>query len=190
MTETPAWWRERAPVVVVEGTRCHRAIRVTKTLRESLGSRMTVFAYDRRGRGESDAGASPWSVDREVEDLTAVFEAAGGTPYVVAASSGGTLALEAARRGVAMERLAVYETPSDFQQGWPLPEGYYGEVKPETLVIAGGKSPEYMRNAQAAVAAQLPHGRLLTLPGQTHMVKAKPTTPALLDHFGLASIDG
>jgi hypothetical protein len=28
--------------------------------------------------------------------------------------------------------------------------------------------------------------RLLTLPGQTHMVKAKPTTPALLDHFGLA----
>ena len=74
---------------------------------------------------------------------------------------------------------------SDFQQGRPLPEGYYGEVKPETLVIAGGKSPEYMRNSQAAVAAQLPHGRLLTLPGQTHMVKAKPTTPALLDHFGL-----
>jgi hypothetical protein len=74
---------------------------------------------------------------------------------------------------------------SAFQQGRPLPEGYYAEVKPETLVIAGGKSPEYMRNAQAAVAAQLTHGRLLTLPGQTHMVKARPTTPALLDHFGL-----
>ena len=43
-----------------------------------------------------------------------------------------------------------------------------------------------MRNAQAAIAAQLPHGRLVTLPGQTHMVKAKPTTPVLLDHFGLA----
>ena len=98
-------------VVVVEGALCQRAMGVAKTLRESLGARMTVFAYDRRDRGESDAGASPWSVDREVEDLTAVLEAAGGAPYVVAASSGGTLALEAARRGVAMERLAVYETP-------------------------------------------------------------------------------
>jgi hypothetical protein len=44
-----------------------------------------------------------------------------------------------------------------FQQGTPLPEGYYAEVKPETLVA-----------------------------GQTHMVRAKPLTPVLLDHFGLA----
>ena len=244
-------------VVVVEGALCHRAMGTAKTLRESLGASMTVYAYDRRGRGESGPGASEWSLEREIEDLAAVLDAAGGAPYVVGASSGGTLALEAARRGVAMERLAVYETPfilddtfrpnspslpsevqalvdsgrrgdavklfmktvgapgvmvtvmswtpiwkrltavahtlpydlafcSAFQQGRPLPEGYYAEVKPETLVIAGGKSPEYMRNAQAAVAAQLPHGRLLTLPGQTHMVKAKPTVPALLDHFGLA----
>jgi pimeloyl-ACP methyl ester carboxylesterase len=249
-------------VVIVEGGLCHRGMGVAKTLRESLGSRMTVFAYDRRGRGESDAGATPWSVEREVEDLVAVLEiaaaASGATPYVVGASSGGTLALEAGRRGVAIERLAVYETPfilddthrpnspslpgdtqalvdagrrgdavrlfmrtvgvpgamvaimswtpvwkqlkavahtlpydlslcSDFQQGRPLPEGYYRQVKPETVVIAGGKSPAYLRNAQAAVAAQLPHGRLVTLPGQTHMVKAKPTTPVLLDHFGVTA---
>jgi hypothetical protein len=71
-----------------------------------------------------------------------------------------------------------------FQQGRPLPGGHYAGVKPETLVIAGGKSPAYMRNAQAAIVEQLPRGRLLTLPGQTHLVKAKATTPALLDHFG------
>ncbi len=244
-------------VVIVEGALCYRGMGVAKTIRSALGESMTVYAYDRRGRGESSAGATPWSVDREIEDLVAVLDAAGGAPYVVAASSGGTLALEAARRGVAMERLAVYETPfilddsfrpnspslpddvqalvdagrrgdavklfmktvgapgamiavmslfpvwkqlkgvahtlpydlticSDLQQGRPLPEDYYAEVKPETVVIAGGKSPAYMKNAQAAVAAQLPHGRLLTLPGQTHMVKAKATVPALLDHFGLA----
>jgi hypothetical protein len=70
------------------------------------------------------------------------------------------------------------------QQGRPLPAGHYASVSPETVVIAGGKSPAYMRNAQAAIAAQLPHGRLVTLPGQTHMVKAKATTPVLLEHFG------
>jgi pimeloyl-ACP methyl ester carboxylesterase len=244
-------------VVVVEGALCYREMGVAKTLRESLGSHLTVLAYDRRGRGESGAGTSAWSVDREVEDLTAVLDAAGGTPYVVAASSGGTLALEAARRGVAMERLAVYETPfilddtfhpnspslpadvqalvdsgrrgdavklfmktvgapgamvaimplvpvwkrlkgvahtlpydlsicSPFQQGTPLPEGYYAEVKPETLVMVGGKSPTYMKNSQAAVAAQLSHARLRTVAGQTHMVRAKPLTPVRLDRFGLA----
>jgi hypothetical protein len=72
-----------------------------------------------------------------------------------------------------------------FEQGTPLPDGYYAGVKPETLVIAGGKSPAYLRNAQAAIAAQLPHGRLTTLRGQTHMIKAKATTPALVDHFGV-----
>jgi hypothetical protein len=50
-------------------------------------------------------------------------------------------------------------------------------------VIAGGKSPAYQRDAQAAVAAPLPHGRLVTLPGQTHLAKAKATVPVLLDHF-------
>ena len=61
-----------------------------------------------------------------------------------------------------------------------------GVVKPETLVMVGGKSPTYMKNSQAAVAAQLPHGRLRSVAGQTHMVRAKPLTPVLLDHFGLA----
>ena len=36
------------------------------------------------------------------------------------------------------------------------------------------------------VVAQLPHGRLRSVDGQTHMVRAKPLTPVLLDHFGLA----
>ena len=70
-----------------------------------------------------------------------------------------------------------------FEQGRPLPTGHYAEVTVPTLVIAGGKSPEYLRNAQAAIAAQLPHGRLLTLPGQTHMIRAKVTVPVLLEHF-------
>jgi pimeloyl-ACP methyl ester carboxylesterase len=241
-------------LVIVEGAMCQRSMGAGKILKDTLKDRFTVHCYDRRGRGESGPGASAYDVQREVEDLAAVIDAAGGSPYVFGASSGAVLALEAARQGVPMERLAVYESPFKvdgtappndpglgeqtralvdagrrgdavklfmrvvgvprpmiavmplfpmwkqvtsiahtlpndfaivlpFQQGKPLPAGYYAEVKPETLVIAGGKSPEYMRNAQAAIAAQLPHRRLTTLPGQTHMIKAKATAPVLVNHF-------
>lgn len=243
-----------AALVIVEGAMCQRSMGAAANVRESLGEHFTVHAYDRRGRGESGAGETPYDVQREVEDLAAVIAATGGTPYVFAASSGGVLALEAARTGVPMEKLAVYEAPlivddthaphdptlaeqverlvaagdhggavklfmrtvgapapmvaimpllpvwkkltgiahtlvHDFRivlplaQGRPLPAGYYADVKPETLVLAGGKSPTYMRNSQAAIVAQLPHGRLQTLPRQTHMIRARATTPALLDHF-------
>ena len=70
-----------------------------------------------------------------------------------------------------------------FEQARPLPSGHYADVEAPTVVIAGGKSPEYLRNAQAAIADQVPGARLVTLPGQTHMVRAKATVPVLLEHF-------
>ena len=247
-------------LVIVEGAMCQRSMGVGKTLKDQLSQRFSVHCYDRRGRGESGQGphsstsTGASATQREVEDLAAVLEAAGGNPFVLGASSGGVLALEAARQGLPMKRLAVYEAPFildethapndpdlgertralveagrrgeavklfmrvvgaprpmvavmplfpvwkqiigiahtlphdyaivlPFQQGRPLPDGYYARVEPETLVIAGGKSPEYMRNAQAAIAAQLPHGRLEVLPGQTHMVKARATVPVVVEHF-------
>jgi pimeloyl-ACP methyl ester carboxylesterase len=71
-----------------------------------------------------------------------------------------------------------------FQQGAPLPAAYYAAVVADTVVIAGGKSPAYLQNAQAALVARLPSARLVTLTGQTHMVKPKATVPVLLEHFG------
>jgi hypothetical protein len=71
----------------------------------------------------------------------------------------------------------AHTLPYDFdlvlphQQGLPLPGGYYSNVTPPALVLVGGKSPTYMKNAQAAIAAQLPHGTVGELPGQTHVVK-------------------
>jgi hypothetical protein len=61
------------------------------------------------------------------------------------------------------------------QQGQPLPPGYYDRVTAPTLVIAGAKSPTYVRNAQAAIAEAVPDARLEVLPGQTHMIKPKPS---------------
>jgi len=237
-------------VVVVEGALCQRSMGSAQALRPLLAEDHAVYAYDRRGRGESGPGASPYAVQREVEDLTAVLEAAGPDVAVVGASSGAALVLEAARAGVQMRRAALYEVPFivddthapndpelgrrtqglveagrradavklfmrtvgvpgfaiatmrvmpvwkklcgvahtlpyDYeivlrhQQGQPLPDGYLTGVSVPVLVIAGGKSPAYLKNAQAAIAAQLPDGRLEELPGQTHMVRGKATVPVL-----------
>ena len=67
----------------------------------------------------------------------------------------------------------------EHEQGRPLPDGYYDAVSAESLVIAGGKSPEYLRNAQAAIAEAVPNARPEVLPGQTHMIKAKVVAPVL-----------
>jgi len=69
------------------------------------------------------------------------------------------------------------------QQGTPLPLGTYDAVTQPVLVIAGGRSPAYLQNSQAAVADALAHGRLETLPGQTHLIKAKVTAPVVAAHL-------
>ncbi|MFF8972191.1 alpha/beta fold hydrolase [Streptomyces sp. NPDC014995] len=75
-----------------------------------LANRFTVLWYDRRGRGES-GDTAPYAVEREVEDLASLIDAAGGEAALYGISSGGALALEAAASGLPVRRVAVYETP-------------------------------------------------------------------------------
>jgi pimeloyl-ACP methyl ester carboxylesterase len=67
--------------------------------------------YDRRGRGFSTNG-KPFAVAREVEDIEALIEQAGGSAFVYGISSGACLALEAALAlGNRISKLALYEPP-------------------------------------------------------------------------------
>src|SRR5262245_9877517 len=68
-----------------------------------------------------------------------------------------------------------------FQHGRPLPAGRWSSVAMPALVMDGGKSPVWMRNAQRALAGVLPNATTRTLPGQTHMVKATVLAPAVVD---------
>jgi pimeloyl-ACP methyl ester carboxylesterase len=82
-----------------------------RRLARHLSQNFTVFNYDRRGRGESsDEGDG--DVGREVEDIGALVEVAGGSASLFGSSSGAVLALEAAN---AMDgkvtRLALFEPP-------------------------------------------------------------------------------
>jgi pimeloyl-ACP methyl ester carboxylesterase len=96
------------PVVLVGGAFNIRA--TAAPLAALLASDLTVFTYDRRGRGDS-GDTAPYSVAREVEDLAAVVEEAGGSAAVYGLSSGAALALRAAAEGVPVTRLALYEPP-------------------------------------------------------------------------------
>jgi pimeloyl-ACP methyl ester carboxylesterase len=96
------------PVIIVEGAFCDRG--TSAPLAAALASRFTVFSYDRRGRGDS-GDTLPWSVEREVEDLEALIAEAGGSAFVYGMSSGAALGMEAAARGVAVRKLALYEPP-------------------------------------------------------------------------------
>ncbi|MEU8246878.1 alpha/beta hydrolase [Nonomuraea sp. NPDC048916] len=95
-------------LVYVAGALCDRA--TGAALAERLAPRFTVFCYDRRGRGDS-GDTPPYAVEREVEDLAAVIDAAGGRAAVYGISSGAALALDSAAQGLAVTRLALYEPP-------------------------------------------------------------------------------
>jgi pimeloyl-ACP methyl ester carboxylesterase len=97
-------------LVLVDGALCYRGSSPNTPLAEALAEHFTVYTYDRRGRGES-GDTAPYAVEREIEDLEAIIEAAGGSAAVYGISSGAALALEAARSGLPIERLALYEAP-------------------------------------------------------------------------------
>jgi pimeloyl-ACP methyl ester carboxylesterase len=85
-------------------------------LAELLAEHFSVFNYDRRGRGDS-GDTPPYAVEREVEDIDAIIDEAGGSASVYGTSSGGALALEAAASGLAITKLAMWEPPFGLDEG-------------------------------------------------------------------------
>jgi len=98
------------PVVLVEPPLHYRRFSAFDGLAAELAERFTVYRYDRRGRGDS-TDTAPYHQDREVEDLAAVIDHAGGRACVYGYSAGALLALRAAARLTSITRLAVLEPP-------------------------------------------------------------------------------
>jgi len=97
-----------APVVLVSGASTARSIHAPLT--ELLAADFTVLNFDSRGRGDS-GDTQPYAVEREIEDLHAVLNEAGGSAGVFGNSSGGVLALRAAAAGLPITELALWEPP-------------------------------------------------------------------------------
>ncbi|HZA89330.1 MAG TPA: alpha/beta hydrolase [Solirubrobacterales bacterium] len=107
------------PLIFVGGAFQQRSGQGMAQLAALLAPRLTVYNYDRRGRGDS-GDTAPYAVEREVEDLEALIAEAGGSAFVFGMSSGGVLALEAARR-LPITRLAVYDPPFMVDDSGPRP---------------------------------------------------------------------
>ncbi len=98
-------------VILVGGALTQRSAAQAGTLAALLAPHFTIIDYDRRGRGDSGDSA-PYSVRREIEDLEALIDDAGGAAFVYGHSSGATLALATASRASAkIKKLALYEPP-------------------------------------------------------------------------------
>ncbi|SFP04804.1 Alpha/beta hydrolase family protein [Amycolatopsis arida] len=96
------------PVILVGGALQGRA--AYQPLAEALARRVPVVNYDRRGRGDS-GDAPSYAVEREVEDLAALVAEVGGTAALYGHSSGATLVLHAAARGLPIDRVVLHEPP-------------------------------------------------------------------------------
>jgi pimeloyl-ACP methyl ester carboxylesterase len=128
---------EGPAIILVGGAFQHRAIDPsTARLAELLAPNFTVYHYDRRGRGDSDDTA-PYAVVREIEDLDALIQEAGGSAFIFGMSSGAVLALHATAAGLAITKLALYEPPFIVDDSRPpLPEDYRDRL---TELLAAGR---------------------------------------------------
>lgn len=98
-------------LILVDGALCSRSFGPMRPLAALLAPHFTVYAYDRRGRGES-GDTLPFAVEREIDDIDALIAEAGGSAYLYGISSGAILALDAAiQRPHTITKLAMYEPP-------------------------------------------------------------------------------
>jgi pimeloyl-ACP methyl ester carboxylesterase len=97
-------------LILVGGALSFRNFPGAVELVQLLAPHFKVINFDRRGRGDS-TDTKPYSIEREIEDLAALIEAAGGSAYVYGMSSGAALALIAANKLSAIKRIALYEPP-------------------------------------------------------------------------------
>lgn len=97
-------------VILVDGALQYRAFDQGQAqLADLLSRHYTVYHYDRRGRGDS-TDTQPFAVEREIEDIDALIDKAGGSASLYGISSGAALALEAASKlGNEVNKLALYE---------------------------------------------------------------------------------
>lgn len=116
-------------LVLVDGAMCSRSFGPMPPLAKELAAQFTVYHYDRRGRGDSGNGGA-YDVLREIEDLAAVVEHAGGSAMVFGISSGAALAAEAARHIPGIRQLALYEAPYVIDNTHePLPPTFIADTK-------------------------------------------------------------
>lgn len=131
---------EGPPVILVCGASVDRTSNAP--LAELLSSDFTVFNFDRRGRGDS-GDTQPYAVEREIEDIAAMLDEAGGAAGLYGSSSGAALALKTAATDIPLTKLALWEPPFILDEARRPPADQVEQL--ERMVAEGrrGDAAEY-----------------------------------------------
>jgi pimeloyl-ACP methyl ester carboxylesterase len=178
-------------VILVDAAGNFRGFSPMPQLAETLSEHFTVFTYDRRGKGAS-TDTLPYAVDREIEDLQALIDLAGGRAFVHGFSSGATLALLAAERGIGIAKVSLLEPPLGVTDSPPPPSGISGEVA--RLIITGRRGEAYERwlkgiGLPAEMLAQMREGPLWpALEATAHTLVYESFIPGTMPPARLAEI--
>ena len=117
-------------LILVDGALSVHSSGSGQELAKLLAPHFTVYGFDRRGRGGS-GDTLPYAVDREIDDIEALIDRAGGLAFLYGHSSGGPLAMRAAiRLGGTVGKIAMYEPPYNndpgAQESWSQ---YLGQLR-------------------------------------------------------------
>lgn len=188
------------PIVLVCGGSVDRMSNAG--LAAELATDLTVYNFDRRGRGDS-GDTPPYAVEREIEDIAAIIEAAGGTAHLYGSSSGAALAMEAAAAGLPVGKLVMWEPPYSVNGRPDLPSdtasvyremveaGRRGDAVEYFMSKVVGLPPEFVGSArqapwwaqQEAIAHTLAYDATVmgdyTIPTET--AKAVPVPTIIVD---------
>lgn len=180
------------PVILVDAAAGFRGFGPMCELARLLAPDFRVITYDRRGRGES-ADTEPYAVDREIEDISALIEAA-DVPEVFlhGYSSGAVLAMLAAARGLPVARLTALEPPIELDRDPTQPDPL--ELDLADLVSAGrrGDAVEHFHRSIGVPAEYLVEMRDApywpALEGLAHTLAYDATIARSMSRAILASI--
>lgn len=161
-------------LVYITGASCFRAFKPVRDDVREFAKEFTVYTYDRRGRGDS-GDTPPYAVAREVEDIEALIDAAGGRAHLYGHSSGAVLALEAALHlGDKVHKVVMYD-PSYVHD--EAEKASYGQLSQKVRgLLKAGENKAAMRTFLKGIGMPGPFVWLLPLfPGWKTMVALAPT---------------
>lgn len=129
-------------LIYITGAGCFRSMKPTLQSAKVFAKEFTVYNYDRRGRGDS-GNTLPYALEREVEDIEALINAAGGTACLYGHSSGAVLALESAMRlGDKVAKIVMYDPPYVHDE---TAKAEYGHLSQRVCkLLEDGKNTEAM----------------------------------------------
>ncbi|MCL4261859.1 MAG: alpha/beta hydrolase [Anaerolineae bacterium] len=165
---TPIAYHRRGsgpPLVLVHGSASANPIAWTAVL-PTLEEHFTVYAMDRRGRGESGDGPT-YAIEREVEDIVAVVDSIGQPVNLLGHSFGALCVLEAALLTWNLRKLILYEPAIPLPDVVLYPEGVIDRL--QALLDSGDRE---------GVLTTLYREVVMIPPHEIEQLKASPAWPA------------